>query len=387
MSDPEREPIPEQELEKTIVRPLRVKRVSFAWPEPAPRPRPKQQPSASRTRPGWVPLRRVVAGLAAALLLLSLGLLGFKLGSILPAPGGREPAAEDPLLHPLTGAVLPAETESRLLCAVVDNSPEARPQSGLEQAALIYELPVEADIPRLLLCYYGEDAPAVGPIRSARPYLVDIVRGWGGVLAHCGWSPAAQSLLEQGAADYINEQEQPSYFRRDPGREAPHNLYTSTAELYQAVDELGLAAAQTLPAFRFRDPADEPAGTPAHRLELEFNGAETSYIYDGNRRAYARFVNDDRFTDAASGSQIFAANIILQYVDARVTDEEGRLELDLSSGGEALLFSGGTLTRGRWTRTGPDAPIRYTDASGEDFALLPGQTWIEVCGGDIPVSF
>ena len=60
---------------------------------------------------------------------------------------------------------------------------------------------------------------------------------------------------------------------------------------------------------------------------------------------------------------------------------------DLSSGGEALLFSGGTLTRGRWTRTGPDAPIRYTDASGEDFALLPGQTWIEVCGGDIPVSF
>ncbi|MBR5430123.1 MAG: DUF3048 domain-containing protein [Firmicutes bacterium] len=373
-----------QDVDDTIVRPLPVKPARVKQPEPdaAPEAEPAPEPADASHR---VPLVRIAAALmvAAGLLICALG--GFLLGSRLPRGGETAPEA---LYHPLTGAELTAPVSGRLLCAVVDNSPEARPQSGLEQASLVYEMPAEAGIPRLLLCYYGSGADQVGPVRSARPYLVNLVRGWDGLLVCCGSSPEAATLLRSGVVDHVDGDEQSDYFWRDSSRDAPHDLYTSTDLMTEAAAQAGYDGEQSLPAFTFRSPDEEaPPGAVCNWIELDFTGALTNYFYDSSRRAYCRWINDERCTDGVTGEQICAANVIIQFVDGEVLDDEGRLALTLTGSGEALLFSEGRLQRGRWESTSLTRPAEFTDTLGNAWALLPGQTWIELVSDDITVSF
>lgn len=338
------------------------------------------------------PLIKVIIILALLALVLGAALLIVG-GMNMPAPQPEQPPVvtepepeplpePDPIYHPLTGQQIAEEAAGRLLCVSVDNSPEARPQSGVEAASLVYELPAEGNIPRLLLCYYDVNADKIGPVRSARPYIVNTARGWDGFFAHCGWSPGAKDLLYSGVVDYVNEISYSDYFWRDNDRYAPHNLYTSTARLYEALADRDLGLEQELAAFSFRREGEELAGAEqVERLRLGFDGANTIYQYDPARRAYGRYIGENAYIDGETGRQIYAANIIVQKVSARVIDSEGRLEIDLTGGGEALLFSGGQLLVGTWSRGSLDANTKFVDSSGQEFTLIPGQTWIELVDG------
>ena len=375
----------ETELEKTIVRPMKAKPREPELPEFTEPPEPPKN---------RVPLKKIVLGLLIAAALLALALFFFRLGANTPAPEPKpDPAPagpvepEGPFYHPLTGVQIAEAPSGRMYCVSVDNSPEARPQSGVEAASLVYELPAEAHIPRLLLCYYNVNADVIGPVRSARPYIVDSARGWGGFFAHCGWSPEAEALLESGVVDYVNEIDYHDYFWRDDSRDAPHNLYTSTDLLAQAVDDFDYAEEQEVPSFSFRRDGELLAGEDGSRLDIEFEAESASFVYDEARRAYGRWVNGYEYKDSYTGNQVFASNVIVQFVGSRVLDEEGRLELDLTSGGDALLFTNGVLIRGSWTRSSLDEPTRFVDENGEDFSLLPGQTWIEIVDEADRVSY
>ena len=117
----------------------------------------------------------------------------------------------------------------------MENLPESRPQSGLNDTDIVFEEPVEAGITRFIAIYQCTGAARVEPVRSARLEDPDVVRQFGRALfAHAGGVVKVTARLHQAHLIDMNFIQYASDFHRDPARYAPHNLYTSTDELWKS---------------------------------------------------------------------------------------------------------------------------------------------------------
>lgn len=300
---------------------------------------------------------------------------------------------KEPIYNPLTGLEVEEEISARLLAVSVDNQADSRPQSGVSKADIVYEMPAEGGIPRLLLVFYSNSCDKIGPVRSARPYFVNAAREWDGLFAHCGWSPQAQNLLQSGVVDYVNEIAHSGYFWRASDRSAPHNLYTSTENLYKYLEDYDLATVQPeqvsfLPFTSMGGVVDETTVSGrADLIYISYPWAKDVYAYNAETQLYARYIGESPFVDKENGQQVLASNIIVQWVESRTLDNEGRLEIDMCAGGKALLFSRGTVTEGTWSRSSLDDQTKFVDSAGNEFVLNPGQTWIQVCDGNVDLNY
>ena len=99
--------------------------------------------------------------------------------------------------HPLTGSLISQDIElPQVYGVMIDNHPEARPQSGLDQAFLVIEAPVEGGISRLLAFFSAEQVlEEIGPVRSARPYFLDWNNELDALYVHVGGSDAALDYI------------------------------------------------------------------------------------------------------------------------------------------------------------------------------------------------
>ena len=334
--------------------------------------------------------RSILLVTACALgLTLGLGLsLLFYYHSLGSDPDRPRAAAPAPVYtDPLTGLESPVEAKGRAFLVSMDNNPDARPQSGLSQADLIYELPAEGGISRLLVLFHGQVPEKIGPVRSVRPYLVDIARSWDGVLVHCGWSDLAQSYLSQNVVDYLNELSEPKYFWRDVDRTAPHNLYTGEEELAAWVADHKKNRTQRLDWQNFLPAGRSLNGSGADWVQVEYPMAKNLYQYDGELRLYRRYADDEPFVDGETGRQLCPANILVMQVESKVLDGYGRLEIDMTAGGDMWLFSGGAVVKGTWAHKKPDQAISFLDSKGKMVSLARGQTFIQIIDQNMTLNY
>ena len=239
--------------------------------------------------------------------------------------------------NPFTGEGL-NELALRPVCVSIDNQAGARMQSGLNQADLVYEVPAEGGISRYLAVYFSGEAAKIGPVRSARPYLIDIARGWQGVFIHCGGSPDAYSYLKKGVVDSIDEISWSKGFWRDKARKAPHNLYTSTPNLWEQIEKKDYGIQKEIMGFKFDSEAATVTGTLAQIVKLPYSGGKISFTYDAATGRYLRSVRDTPYTDNETGERLSADNIIIQQVNSKMLDSVGRLEIDLLGSGSTGRF-------------------------------------------------
>ncbi len=322
-------------------------------------------------------------------------------------------AVYGPLNHQLLDEEAQNNVLPRPIVVTIDNFAKARPQSGLNKADLIYELPAEGGISRFLAVFYCGSSDIIGPVRSARPYLVDVAKEYGGVYIHVGGSPDALNYLAKGGWPYINEFAFGKYFWRDKKRKAPHNLYTSIENLSEAIAAKGWDEIIIPEAFKFIEtPEDNPAGPEGDNLEedkgednpvedniikdggeraaivrINYIAARNTYTYDEEKNFYWRQINENPHVDAVTDEQLTAANIIVQMVDSKVLDKEGRLEINMIGRGEAMLFSRGQVKKGSWERASLGHRTVFKDESGREWELSPGQTWIQVADKTVKISY
>ncbi|QWU16922.1 Protein of unknown function [Paenibacillus sophorae] len=303
------------------------------------------------------------------------------LSSAVPAPATPVPAPS-PALSPvsvsgLTGLPVTEAPLPRPLAVMINNAPAARPQSGLTKADLLYEVLAEGGITRLIAIYQSQSGISkIGPVRSIRPYLIDIGESYGGVTVHAGGSPAAYAILQRQHKEDMDEIGRAgAYFWRDKSRKAPHNLYTSEDKLRTGAEKFGYGGAVAVQGYLFTNPDYVPVGgEPASGFKVHFllQSYTVDYKYDSASRTYARWVNGKPHLDQDSGEPVEAANVIVMGADHTVLDEVGRLSVNLELGGEAMLFQRGEATRGRWVRKAGDV-IRFV-RDGKEAALYPGVT-------------
>jgi hypothetical protein len=287
-----------------------------------------------------------------------------------------------PVYSLLDGAqIAPGSDHHRIDAVMIDNYPyDARPQSGLHDADIVYEVEAEGGITRYMALFLEKTPAKIGPVRSARLYFVDLARPYDPLYAHAGenddvWGPL-RGLRDDGFADMDQIVGTPEAFWRDPTREMPHNLYTSvekmrkTAPLY-AYPDTPLDAEE----FEFTPDPPEQADPPDCVLSFWLDYTVRFRPVGHN---YIRIIGGHVQHDLGDPRPYIVSDIIAVWIPARVMDSLGDLHMDVYGKFPAVLVRDGTTTSGTWVAPGPDTMPELLDAKGQPLALAPGQIYIEV---------
>ncbi|GAW93435.1 hypothetical protein TherJR_2420 [Calderihabitans maritimus] len=321
--------------------------------------------------------------------------LALSSGDISPSPDAEKEEAqkqepETKVLCPLDGASLKELPARRPLAVMIDNHSRAHPQSGLREADLVYEMLVEGGITRLMAVYYHNSAEKIGPIRSARPYFIDRALDHNAIYVHVGQSPQAQTYFQEKKPAHLDEYSITKGFWRTDDREPPHNLYTSTDNLWQLASDYNLNQQVDLEGFLFGTEENVFNGDrEAEEIVIFYpqQFSQVRYVYDPDSRRYRRFMGGKAHIDAETNLQLSASNVIVQFVNTKTIDGVGRLEMDMIGEGKALVFSRGMVKEVRWKKQKLKEATRYLDSEDREVVLEPGQTWIEVVPRDIRIDY
>jgi hypothetical protein len=290
-------------------------------------------------------------------------------------------------LNPLTGLPADPATLARVpLTIMLDNHPDAAPQTGLNEADVVYEALAEGGITRFMAIYLSQDPGTVGPVRSARPYYLEWARPFGSMYVHCGGSWEAIDLLKEwGMLTNVDCFNGTMPFWRSDDRVLPHNLYTSTSELWKLATRKGLAAPSPLPYFLHGPevgPAARPAGGSVGFTFSTLSRSDIQWIYDPDTNSYRRKQWGTWHRDYESGQIVAAKNvaILFSHVWDLPGDEAGRMGTDTTGRNTALIASNGHFEWGYWSRETIDSPLLLWDGTEAPMRLAPGNLWIEAIG-------
>lgn len=282
---------------------------------------------------------------------------------------------------PLSGIYAAEEVvNGRIISVVFDNHPKAKWQSGLKDAEVIYEFPVEGPYTRYLGLYLINEPDSIGPIRSARPYFVTIAWQFDSIFVHVGGSEQAKAdvrNLNMAEIDGLTSSNQ--VFWRMSHKRAPNNMYSSMEVLRAVQENRGYREMSEFEGFLFDVEASPRTGDGAKDILITYNDENnTRYIYDSEIQRYERYKEGARHVDESDESGLYADNIIIQENSMRVLDKEGRLGITLEGQGEGKFISRGVVEDISWVKDNRKAKILYLNQDNEEISLSPGVTWIQV---------
>lgn len=282
------------------------------------------------------------------------------------------------------GVVIPEEEQpERIYAVMIENSADAWPLSGLSQARLVYEAPVEGSIPRFMAIFDDQqEIESIGPVRSARPYYVDWAAGMQAMYVHVGGSPEALGLLKNLGIRSLNQFYFGMFFWRSSARYAPHNVYTSIYELGQGFDYKQYELSE-IESFKYVEP--EEAVQASQVIKIPFSSSGNLYTatwkFDAPNNNYVRWQGGKQQYDLDE-SEVRASNIVVIQTSVRVIDAMGRRRINTNGEGKAMVFRGGVQLDARWIKENREDDLHFVDDFGNKIAFYPGATWIEV----IPLS-
>jgi Protein of unknown function (DUF3048) N-terminal domain/Protein of unknown function (DUF3048) C-terminal domain len=291
-------------------------------------------------------------------------------------------ASVNPGRAPLTGRLDPsgATRGHGALAVKIENTPEARPQAGLDEADVVYEEVVEGGITRFWAVFDSRIPPAVGPIRSVRALDPDLVAPLHAVVAYSGGTAPNVAAIRASTSTWVDETNAGPAFYRSADRQAPHNLYAHAPRLLAR-------GASGAPPPLFSYSTVEPApGTPVRAVTLGFAPPyDVTYTYAPTTRTWVRSYHGVAHR-AASGSVVAPTNVIVQFVN--YTSGGAAQLLGDTPTQAAWVFTAGRLVEGRWSKPNAATPTRFTDRTGAPIGLHPGATWVELIpiGVTVPID-
>jgi hypothetical protein len=293
------------------------------------------------------------------------------------------------------------ETQTyKAVAVLINNSSVARPHYGLSKADVVYEVIKEEYLEtRFMAIFEGEFPEKVGPLRSIRVPFVRIFNEWQTALVHYGGSGKlaqngtknpdsvnALDLLKKIYVPYrfdavagIND----SYFFRTSDKPAPHNAYIALEDASKDFPDVWVKD-----HFVFDDEDFSKSNDNATLVEIDYpteTPNKVSYKFDQSKGYYNRFINDKVHLDALYDTQIYATNIIVEYLEH--TEVNGYVLVELKYQGKADYFVGGKHISGYWVKDFEgDITHWYTD-NDEKLVLLPGTTYIQIVPTDFEIEW
>ena len=325
----------------------------------------------------------------------------------------------------------------RPLTVMIENHEDARPQSGLQTADVVYEAVAEGAITRFMAVFYcGQVAGSqankydVGPVRSARTYFLDLASEYadyplynhvGGANCSaatpggpCTTNKKAQAIEQIASYGWNNKgtwgdlsQFSLSYkaCRREPDRTGDerateHTMYCSSTELWNVAASRGLTNMtvanknswdKNYRPWLFKQ-KDQASSSPVNNISFDFWKDYKAYSvvwkYDSTNNNYARSNGGQEHTDFNTGKVITAKNIIIQFAkETRSIDEHLHNLYEVIGSGTGVLLQNGEKTEITWTKTNRVSRTIFKDKSGKEINFVPGNIWIEILPTTSAVSY
>lgn len=323
----------------------------------------------------------------------------------------------------LTGKQVPASIgRKRPLAIMMENTPDAIPQYGIEHAEIVYEAMVEGSITRLMGIFEDyQNVDRIGTVRSCRPYYVYFAREFNAYYAHYGQVVYAVPVLQMGSTadiaglpygedgqDYTLNDGSAAFYRGDD-RPAPHNVFTNYSMIQDVVQKSGWTtdyASGYQGHYQFAQDGQEvnlDKGQIAKAVIPGFVYNHARFDYHEDDKLYYRSEFGSPQVDGTTGNQLAYKNILIQECPSTMFDEH-YLWTDPTGAGQG--GTGWYITNGRaekitwqkenWSDSDPietnmtsintsvdvrecDFNVtRYYDADGNEITLNQGKTFVEV---------
>ncbi len=339
--------------------------------------------------------------------------------SVLPGPANtvdenpNEPKTE---VCPLNGsmhtkAAQASWSKRRPLSVMIENHEDARPQSGLSSADIVYEAVAEGGITRFMATFYCNLGDVqVGPVRSARTYFLDFQGEYNSLYAHVGGAntPGPANALQQIITYGVKDLNQfnigfPTYWRdyQRLGHEVAteHTMYSTTQKLWDIgakrswtnVDEDGIAWDKNFVVWKFKDDSPNKGTTVDIRVPFWQNqpSYDVEWKYDSSCNCYKRINGGSPHIDFDNKQQLSPKNVIIQFEDESHANDgyenNQHLLYRTTGSGKALIFQDGKVTVGKWMKLSRVARTKYVDSTGSEIQFNRGQIWIQTLptGNDV----
>ena len=294
-------------------------------------------------------------------------------------------------INPLTGLPMEPEYEQNRPAAVMlNNLKKAQPQLGVSMADIIYEVPAEGGITRMLGVYQTLDGVGnLGSIRSARPYYIELAMGHDALYVHAGGSPEAYQDLKSWKVDYIDgvngSASQSAVFWRDPERKKnkgyEHSLLASGETIQSFWDNSKYPKTHQNDYSYPQTFTDDPltGGTAAEHIKLYYTSYKTGlFDYDAETGKYLVSQYQAPYVDGNTGEQVGVTNLLIleTSISAISGDTAGRLKVRTTGEGEGTLYRSGQCIPIHWSRSNRDVPFSYTTSDGQPLALGRGNSYV-----------
>lgn len=270
---------------------------------------------------------------------------------------------------------------------MIENLRSVRPQSGLSQAAVVYEALAEGGATRFLAVFDpSEIISEIMPVRSARPYYIEWASEYNALYAHAGGSPKSLTVIWENPdfKDLEALSRDAKYFWRDSTKYAPHNLVTSSEKMNFALHDKELIDTKaSFQSWQFKDDAPiEERGQDGKKLEFNFSYGTTylvGFTYNQEQNVYLRENANEPHLDKNTGEQIAVHNVIVQLVEEPVLNGgAGRLDIFVGGEGKAWVLRDGEIIEGIWKKSSRTDRTLFYDMEGVELELNRGNTWIHV---------
>ena len=281
----------------------------------------------------------------------------------------------------------------RPIAVMIDNVGNARPQAGLNDAYIVYEITVEGKQTRLMALFKGKNIEKIGPIRSSRHYFLDYALENDAIYVHYGWSPKAKSDISTLNVNNINGiNESSTSFWRVKDKSSPHNVVTSSKKILDIAKRKGYSTVSTKDSvlnYTSKE-VDLENGISATDIKLPYSKSySVSYKYDEETKKYTRYYNKTIQKDWQTKEVVQTKNIIITYAkNTLLNDGSGKDRQNLSNIGS---LDGYYITNGKAIKIKCEKQSRreqtiYKDLDGNEINVNDGNTFIQIVPIDADIT-
>jgi hypothetical protein len=306
-----------------------------------------------------------------------------------PQPSPSPTPVPEFLTADLDGLRVDNDLAHRLPIAVlIDDNRVARPQSGFNGASIVYQAPADGGETRYMMVFQEGESADVGPVRSGRIYFAQWAAELRGGISHYGGDRQTRKWIANGNGEILWSIDgmgrgNPAYHRIS-SRRAPHNAYTSTADLREMVDRLGapstISADVHVRPFRDEAPVSERGATQT--IRIPYRTGIVTYAYDQASNNYLRSLDGKAQVDPADDRRVTTRNVVVLFmrfsIDTRIEPGHARPVVGSIGSGKAWVFSEGRLVEGTWRKQDSTGPTRLFDKDGLELPLVRGRTFFQI---------
>ena len=285
--------------------------------------------------------------------------------------------------------------QDRPIAVMIDNVDGARPQAGLNDAYMVYEITVEGGLTRLMALFKGVDLEKIGPVRSSRHYYLDYALENDAIYVHYGWSPKAESDISTLKVNNINGiTASSSTFWRVSDKSSPHNAVTSTKKILDAAKSHNYRTtsdAKSVLKYTSKEVnLDSENAILANTVNIPYTSTKVKYTYNEETKKYERYQDGKLHKDWTTSNAVSTKNIIITFAkNFNLQDSENKGRQDLSNIGtlDGYYITNGKAIKITCTKDSRTAKTVYKDLEGNEIQVNDGNTFVQIVPINANVTF